>query len=62
VDYQNPNFGAVAREFGAYGEQVRKPQELAGALKRALDSGKPALVDVIIHQDMLMNPNVVIDK
>ncbi len=62
VDYRNPDFGALAREFGAYGEQVRRPGELKGALRRALDSGKPAVVDVIIHQDMLINPSVLIEK
>ena len=56
VDYRNPDFGALARDFGAYGEQVRKPRELDGALRRALDSGKPAVVDVIIHQEMLLSP------
>jgi acetolactate synthase I/II/III large subunit len=62
VDYRNPDFGALAREFGAYGEQVRQPRELQGALRRALESGKPAVVDVIIHQDMLINPSVMIEK
>ncbi len=62
VDYRNPDFGALAREFGAYGEQVRRPGELKGALRRALDSGKPAVIDVIIHQDMLINPSVLIEK
>ncbi len=62
VDYKNPDFGALAKEFGAYGEQVRKPRELEGALRRALDSGKPAVIDVIIHQDMLIHSSVPIHK
>jgi thiamine pyrophosphate-dependent acetolactate synthase large subunit-like protein len=53
VDYQNPDFGALARAFGAHGEQVRKPQELKPALIRALESGKPALVEVVIDQNTL---------
>ena len=53
VDYQNPDFGALARVFGAHGEQVRQPGDLEGALRRALDSGKPAVVDVLIDQDTL---------
>jgi thiamine pyrophosphate-dependent acetolactate synthase large subunit-like protein len=53
VDYQNPDFGALARVFGAYGEQVRQPRELEGALRRALDSGKPAVLDVIIDKNSL---------
>jgi acetolactate synthase-1/2/3 large subunit len=53
VDYQNPDFGAVARAFGAHGEQVCHPGELEAALRRALASGKPAVVDVIIDRDTL---------
>jgi len=53
ADYQNPDFGALARVFGGYGEQVKNPADLEGALRRALESGKPAIVDVLIHQDML---------
>ena len=53
VDYRNPDFAALARAFGAHGEQVRKPQDLQGALRRALASGKPALVEVVIDQNTL---------
>jgi thiamine pyrophosphate-dependent acetolactate synthase large subunit-like protein len=53
VDYRNPDFGALARVFGAYGEQVRKPADLEGALKRAFASGKPAVIDVLIDQKTL---------
>lgn len=53
VDYQNPDFGALARVFGAYGEQVRKPGDLEGALARAFASGKPAVIDVMIDQKTL---------
>jgi thiamine pyrophosphate-dependent acetolactate synthase large subunit-like protein len=53
VDYQNPDFGALARVFGAHGEQVREPGDLEGALRRALDSGKPAVLDVHIDQETL---------
>ncbi len=53
VDYKNPDFGAVARDFGAHGERVKRPADVEGALRRAFDSGRPAVVDVMIHQDML---------
>jgi thiamine pyrophosphate-dependent acetolactate synthase large subunit-like protein len=53
VDYKNPDFGALAKVFGAHGEHVTKPGELEGALKRALASGKPAVVDVMIDQHTL---------
>jgi acetolactate synthase I/II/III large subunit len=53
VDYKNPDFGALARVFGAHGEHVTRPGELEGALQRAFASGKPAVVDVMIDQKTL---------
>jgi thiamine pyrophosphate-dependent acetolactate synthase large subunit-like protein len=53
VDYRNPDFAALARVFGAYGEQVRNPGDLDGALRRAMASGRPAVVEVIIDQETL---------
>ena len=53
VDYQNPDFGALARVFGAHGEHVTRPGDLEGAIQRAFDSGKPAVIDVMIDQHTL---------
>ena len=53
VDYSNPDFGALARVFGAHGEQVTRPGELEGALQRAAASGKPAVIDVLIDKKTL---------
>jgi thiamine pyrophosphate-dependent acetolactate synthase large subunit-like protein len=51
VDYNDVDFGALARGFGAYGERVMEPSGLAPALKRAIDSGLPAVIDVPINLD-----------
>ena len=51
VDYNDVDFGALARGFGAYGERVEEPAGLAPALKRAIQSGLPAVIDVPIHPD-----------
>lgn len=53
VDYNNPDFGALAKVFGAHGEHVTRPEELEGAIQRAFASGKPAIVDVMIDQNTL---------
>ena len=53
VDYKNPDFGALAKVFGAHGEHVTRPGDLEGALQRAFASGKPAIVDVMIDQKTL---------
>jgi thiamine pyrophosphate-dependent acetolactate synthase large subunit-like protein len=51
VDYNDVDFGALARGFGVYGERVEEPAGLAPALKRAIESGLPAVIDVPIHPD-----------
>jgi thiamine pyrophosphate-dependent acetolactate synthase large subunit-like protein len=43
-----PNLAEVARAFGAHGERVERPVDLIPAYRRALESGKPAVVDVIV--------------
>jgi acetolactate synthase-1/2/3 large subunit len=43
------DFSAVAKAFGAHGEAVREPDELGGAIDRALaalDDGKAAVLHV----------------
>jgi acetolactate synthase-1/2/3 large subunit len=44
---QFPDYAAMARAFGMYGERVERTEDLAGALARALDN-RPALVDVVV--------------
>ncbi|HUQ73273.1 MAG TPA: thiamine pyrophosphate-binding protein [Burkholderiales bacterium] len=53
VDYRDVDFAALARVFGAFGERVEDPAALLPALKRALASGLPAVVDVVIDQNTL---------
>jgi len=53
VDYGDVDFAALARVFGAFGERVKEPSEVLPAIKRALASGLPAVVDVVIDQDKL---------
>ncbi len=43
------NFDGMARELGAHGETVEDPNEIRPALERAFDSGKPAVVNVIVE-------------
>jgi acetolactate synthase-1/2/3 large subunit len=50
VDYGDVDFAALARVLGAYGERIQDSSELISALKRALASGRPAVVDVVIDK------------
>jgi len=51
VDYGDVDFAALARVLGAHGERVEQPAEVLPAIKRALASGRPAVVDVLIDKD-----------
>jgi thiamine pyrophosphate-dependent acetolactate synthase large subunit-like protein len=51
VDYRDVDFAALASALGAHGERVADPAQLAPALQRALASGQPAVVDVVIDKN-----------
>jgi acetolactate synthase-1/2/3 large subunit len=44
-------YDLFAKMLGGYGEEVREPHEIAPALRRARESGKPALINVWIDQN-----------
>lgn len=52
TDLPVPNLADIARDFGAYGERVEKPDQIIPAVKRALSSGRFALLDVIIDSSL----------
>ncbi len=52
TDYSDIDYGAVAKAFGAYGEKVRLAKDVEGALRRALDSGRPAVIDLAINKEI----------
>lgn len=51
VDFNDIRFVEVARGLGADGERVEKADELSAALRRAVNSGKTYLLDVLIDPD-----------
>ena len=48
---EGTDYAAIARGFGAHGEHVVAPQEVAGALERALAAGGPAVIDARVRFD-----------
>jgi len=49
MDFPQPfDMAAIANAMGVYGRKVEDPEDLGRALKKALESGKPALLDVVI--------------
>jgi acetolactate synthase-1/2/3 large subunit len=45
-------FDRLAEAMGGFGVRVTEPGQIRPALERARDSGKPALVDVVINRDV----------
>lgn len=44
------HYEQVVRGLGGYGEFVERPEELRSALERALSSGRPALLNVVVKR------------
>jgi len=47
----SPRFAEIAREFGALGERIERPDEVQPALARAFQAERPALVEVMVNQE-----------
>jgi acetolactate synthase-1/2/3 large subunit len=48
VDFPLINYAEIAKGFGCYAEKILKPEDIKPALQRAIDSKKPAVLDVDI--------------
>ena len=48
VDFPPINYAEIAKGFGCYAEKISKPEDIKPALQRAIDSKKPAVLDVEI--------------
>jgi len=53
TELKNPDFAALAKAYGAHGETVTRTAEFAAAFERALGSGKPALIDVLLDPEVI---------
>jgi acetolactate synthase-1/2/3 large subunit len=47
-DIPGVDYATIGKGFGCYGERVTEPEEISEALKRAKESKKPAVLDVIV--------------
>jgi acetolactate synthase I/II/III large subunit len=55
----NPDFAQYARSFGAHGECVASTEEFAPAFERAVNAGKPALIELQIDPEAI-TPNTTL--
>jgi acetolactate synthase I/II/III large subunit len=53
TDLVNPDFAALARAYGAFGERVEHAGELTDAVRRARAAGGPALIELMTDPDAL---------
>jgi acetolactate synthase-1/2/3 large subunit len=47
-ELMSADFAAMARAMGAEGVRIEKPDQLGAAIKDALKSGRPTVIDVIV--------------
>ncbi len=50
TDLLPARYDRMVAALGGYGEHVERPDELSGAIERALSSGLPALIDVAVQR------------
>jgi acetolactate synthase-1/2/3 large subunit len=61
VDFTDVRYDKLAEALGCYGERVTEPGQIRPALQRAVDSGLPAVLDVIVDQEVhLVPPDLVV--
>jgi len=53
TDLANPDFAALARAYGAFGEKVETTEQFAPAFKRAVASGKAALLELRLDPEAI---------
>ena len=51
--FSDVDYAQVAQDLGAFGRRVEQPEEIRGALDDAFQSGKPALLDVIVDKEAI---------
>ena len=62
-ELHNPNFAEYAEACGGIGFTVERPEEIRPALERALSSGKPAIVEVLVDPfEPPMPPKVSVEQ
>jgi acetolactate synthase-1/2/3 large subunit len=56
TDLRNPDFAALAKAYGAYGERVERTDDFPAAFERAVNAKRPALLELMVDPEA-MTPN-----
>ena len=57
----NPDFAKFIEAFGGHGEVVAATEEFAPAFRRALESGRPALIELRMNPDQITTRATIAD-
>jgi acetolactate synthase-1/2/3 large subunit len=49
----NPDFAKFIQAFGGHGEVVRETAEFTPAFRRAIESGKPSVIELRMNPDQI---------
>ncbi len=49
-DPYSPHFAKIGEAFGCYSERISKKEEIIPALERAIDSEKPAVIEILVNR------------
>ena len=52
------NYTQLARDFGCFALRVTRPEQIAPALRQALDADRPALIEVMTDPDIYRQPPI----
>ncbi|MCI0526041.1 MAG: thiamine pyrophosphate-binding protein, partial [Nitrospira sp.] len=47
----SPDFTTIAQAFGCYAEKIRRAEEVIPALRRAFESSRPAVIEVLVNRE-----------
>lgn len=56
VDLYDIRWDLIARAMDCYGERINDPKEIRPALQRAIDSGLPAVLDILVDREANLAP------
>jgi pyruvate dehydrogenase (quinone) len=62
VDFQNPNFAAMAKAMGIYGVRLEDPADVDSGVAAALAHDGPALIDAVVNRsELAMPPSITLE-
>jgi pyruvate dehydrogenase (quinone) len=62
VDFENPNFAAMAKAMGIYGVRLEDPADVEPGIAAALAHDGPVLIDAVVNRsELAMPPSITVE-